>query len=447
MQADQHIAARNRLQRGKGARQDGRADLGAAAATTHAARRLRLLRLIRTQWHAGERGGSGDSFGHGRELAEPAHETPVDPVLPAPDPGPGKTHRAARRHRVPVPGADQRQPAPLRPVGLQRLFQHRAAQVVGQRAPHAHGKHARLLQPMAVHARAVAGREDQRVGDRLQVVVDPDEAFIVQRQAGAAQPVGTAGAGDPDDFIHADPVAGLGSHAVGRHLAHRRGAIHLHPALAQYGVETPAHPRVVGRQDGGVVGEKMQYQLVGITPERPQFLAQAVLHGERQFDATCAASHHGNRRRPGLPAHTVEQRQPALVELEHGFDRHRMYTGARHLPDLRGRADVQREPVISHRGAVPQQHAATCAVDAGDLAHDQTRAGKSRQSGQIHMDFVVAVVARHITGQHAGIGSVHIGADQRQAHTRERVHGKLPQHAHMAVAAANQNDVAHHRLF
>jgi predicted GNAT family N-acyltransferase len=58
------------------------------------------------------------------------------------------------------------------------------------------------------------------------------------------------------------------------------------------------------------------------------------------------------------------------------------------------------------------------------------------------MYFIKAIMPCHIAGQHAGIGRVQISADQRESHAGDGIHAETLEHADMAVATANKNNIA-----
>ena len=145
--------------------------------------------------------------------------------------------------------------------------------------------------------------------------------------------------------------------------------------------------------------------------------------------------------------HAGQQRQPALVEQMNRLDCHGMVGCAGHLAHLRCRANVDRQPVIRHRRAVAADDFACRPVQTDHLVAEKTGTSKSGQRIQVNVHVVVAVVARDVTGQHARVGRVGVTADHRQAHAGDGVHAKTSQHPHMAVAAADQHDVAQDRLF
>ncbi len=423
--------------------------LGATAAAAHGNGRDGLQRFFRRERRLRRMGGrrTAGVRVHGRELAEAAHEAAVDPVFPAPDPVALRAEPAARGNGMAVARADQRQPAALRVVGLERLAEHAAPQVLAQRRALAHREHPRLFQRVVDHGGNVAGRENARVGQGLQVVVDLDKAARVQCQTGLCQPGRAAGLRDPDDFVRVQrrPLGRL--QTPGGHFNDFGSAVHRHAAGPQHLLEAAAHACVVGGQDFGTGGEQVKVQLGRVAALCAQFGPQAVLHGQGQFHAPRAAAHHGDGGAPRVAAHPLQQRQPALVELVDGFDRHRVFGGARHLLHLRRRADVDRQAVVGHGRPVAAQHLAGRAVDADHFVAVQPRTGKRAKPTQIDVHVVVAVMARDVAGQHARIGRVGVGADDGQAHAGQWRHAEAPQHPHMAVAAADQDDVAQYRLF
>jgi hypothetical protein len=132
---------------GKRSRQHRGADLGAAAAAAHGNRRDGLRRFGRASgtspWP--RPAWPSPSAGAGRTLNRMKRRSIQS--FQRHTQSPARKQRAARSDGVAVAGADQRQPARLRTVGAQRLRVTRAAQVVGQRRPMAHGKNAGLFQP------------------------------------------------------------------------------------------------------------------------------------------------------------------------------------------------------------------------------------------------------------------------------------------------------------
>ena len=151
---------------------------------------------------------------------------------------------------------------------------------------------------MVDHGGAVAGGEDQRIGLALQGVADADEASVVERQAGVAQPGGAAGLRDPDDLVGGQHVAGARLQAAGRRpavtSAPRWTLTPRSPSTRSKALRTAA--LCVGRICG-VGREQVEAQLVGVAPQRAQLVAQPVLHGQGQFDAAGAGADHGDRRR------------------------------------------------------------------------------------------------------------------------------------------------------
>ena len=115
------------------------------------------------------------------------------------------------------------------------------------------------------------------------------------------------------------------------------------------------------------------------------------------------------------------------------------------LVEPRRRTDVDRQRVVGHRRPVAAEHLARRAVDADHLVAVVARTGEFGQAAQVDVHVVEAVVSGDVAGQHARVRRVGIGADHRQAHAGQRLHGEHVQHADVAVAAADQDDVSEHR--
>jgi hypothetical protein len=220
----------------------------------------------------------------------------------------------------------------------------------------------------------------------------------------------------------------------------------VHAPLSQHAGEVLAHPGVVGAHDLGVSGEQVEHQFVRVAAQGRQLGPQAVLHGQGQLHTPCPAAHQRNRCAPGVLAHTLQQRQPATIEIENGFDRHGMGLGPRHARHLRGGAHVDAAHVVTHGRAGAAQHLAVGSVQPHHLVLVEAGTGKGSQFGQVDVAIVKAVMARDVARQHARIRCIHCGADDGQAYTGLGVHAKTAQHTHMAVAPAYQHDVAQHGL-
>ncbi len=112
----------------------------------------------------------------------------------------------------------------------------------------------------------------------------------------------------------------------------RTSALHrtATPRAASTRSKAAAHRGVVGGQDALARFQQVKAQLLRVAAEPDQFVAQAVLHREGQLDAARAGADHRDARDSGVPAHALQQRQPARVEGVDRLDRHRMRRGAFH---------------------------------------------------------------------------------------------------------------------
>jgi hypothetical protein len=227
--------------------------------------------------------------------------------------------RAARSDGVAVAGADQGQPARLRVVGAQRLLEHRAAQVVGQRSTLANGKNTGFLQRLStIAAQSPAANMSGSLTvcrlSRTWMKPLPSSARPVSRNHGAPPACVT------QTISSAASVSPLGGAQLpAGHGANFGVAVDDDRALDEHLLESAPHPRIVRRQNLALGGKKVEAQFVGVAPEQAEFLAQAILHGQRQLDATGAGANNSDGRRPGVPANALQQGQPALVETRIGL--------------------------------------------------------------------------------------------------------------------------------
>ena len=134
-------------------------------------------------------------------------------------------------------------------VSQQFLAAQTAAQILGQRLGHAHGKHTGFFQ-RAFHQRGnIARCEHQRVIQALQLGVNEDEAFVIERQARALQPGRATGLCDPHGFVGIEGAAIARVQAAGRDLHHLGMRVHLDIALLQHFDKACANAWVVCGQD------------------------------------------------------------------------------------------------------------------------------------------------------------------------------------------------------
>ena len=260
------------------------------------------------------------------------------------------------------------------------------------------------------------------------------------------QPLGATGLSDPHDFVCGHGLACGGGERALAHLRHLGPGVQVHAPLGQHAGEVFAHPGVVRGHHLRPAGEEVKHQIVGVAAQGFQLGAQAELHGQRQLHAARATAHQRDGGAAGVLAHALQQRQPAGVEIQNGFDRYRVLGRTGHTPHLGGGAHVDATHIKPHRRMGAAQHFAVGGVQAHHLVVVKTRPGKHGQARQVNVAVVKAIVPRDVAGQHAGVRCVNAVADDGQAHTGLGVHAKAAQHAHMAVATAYQHDVAQHGL-
>ena len=282
MQADQHVGTLHGFEPAQRTREHCGAHFGAATAAAHGNGRDRLRGFISVKLDGAGLRTSRRSH-HGRKIGEFAHEVAVDAVLPAPQPGAQQARAcaqapaAARGHGKAVTGADQGQPAALRPVSAQRCILQRQSQVRGQRFALAHRKHTGFFKWPVHHVCNITSGKNPRIADALQMRVDLNKAVCVQRQPGLLQPGGTAGLGDPDDLVHRHRLTVCRLQRFGRDLGDGPAAVQEHLPLGQHSFKAAAHPCAVCGQYVRAAGEQVKAQLVRIAALHAQLAAQSVL--------------------------------------------------------------------------------------------------------------------------------------------------------------------------
>ena len=302
---------------------------------------------------------------------------------------------------MPVAGADQRQPAPLRHGAPQPLAGERAAQIGGERRALADGVDTGLLARMGDHRRHVAGGEDPRIAGRTQGFVDRDEAV----RSVSGSPVSASQGAAPASVTHSAsskstrlPSAQISD--AGRDPDDLAAGQHGDPALGEDPLEEPADAPVVRRQQR-VPGDQGNLDRTAAQPGEP------ILRRERQLDAAGAAADH----REAQPRHLAgagEQRLPARRETGDRLDRDRVLGRAGDIVGPRRRADVDRQQVVADRRMGAAQDKALGPVEADRLVADQPRAGKPREPAEIDVALLERVMPGDIARQHARIGRLDV---------------------------------------
>ncbi len=171
------------------------------------------------------------------------------------------------------------------------------------------------------------------------------------------------------------------------------------------------------------------------------------MHGQGELHATGTATHHGHAGFALVMGESVQQLLPPVIELVNGFDRHGVFGGAADGAHLWRRADIDGNQIVRHRRAVAAQNGLLVAVEPDRFVPKEPGTRVFRQPPQIDMHVVITVMPGDIARQHAGVGGVGIPADHRQPHPGLGLHGKPFKHTHMAVASADQNNIAQDGLF
>ena len=197
----------------------------------------------------------------------------------------------------------------LRPERYDFLAEQAETQVVSKRRTLPHGEHAGLRARVVHHVGDIADGEDVRRRQRLQRVVDLDEAPLVNFHTAAARPIGGPRGRDPQHFVESErlsvgeadqiPRPAVGVLTVGAargfavgarclldaiHRHHPATGEHVDVAFGKHAAELGAHAVVMRRQYLLGHGGEGVRQAVGPLMSFLQKVLQAVLDGEQDFD-------------------------------------------------------------------------------------------------------------------------------------------------------------------
>ena len=441
-------------------------DLGPAAAAAH-----------RDGGELPDRFAAGESarqlelrvVGHVGELGELAHEPPIDPVLPSPHPGPVEDERAAAGgDGAAVAGADEAQVPALRGEPLRREPAQRAAQVAVERGPLPDREDPGLLTGMREHRGAVSGREDAGMGRRLEGRTHRDEAALVGVEARRGEPGLRPGRGDPQHLVElvqgacggmqharitrvvrgAVPDADLRAAGEAGDVQRARSdaidpgiEVDPHAALGQHPRERGPDPGRVARQHLGPAGEQVEAQPIGIAARLAEPRAEPVPHREHHLHPAGPGAHHADPYRALAGEHPVDERVPAGHEIADRLDRHHCAGGAGHIVRTRRRADVDREHVVGHGGAVAAQDVPRDRVEIDRLVVIEARVREAGEGAEIDVDVVVGVVSCNVAREHARVGRLDVAADEGDPDPGHRLHPESLEHDDVAVPAADQHEI------
>ena len=436
VEAEEHVVPPDRRQLRQHAVEGRRPHLRAAPAAAHRRRRDRL-QVVRTG-QARRDGGAGVGA-HLRQVGVLGHEPAVDPVLPAPHQGALDRPRAASADRVAVSGGHQGQEPALGAEGPGAAPEEDAAQVTGERGALAHREHPGLLARMPDHRRDVAGREHVGMRRRPQRVVDPEEALVVDREAGRAGPGRGPGLRHPEDLVERHRRAVAEDHGPVAHRGHRLPQVHVHAPRPQHALEAPPRAGVVGGQNRLAGPEQVH---LGDRPVRPrQQLPQGELHRQQQLDPPGPRPHHPDANRHAGGQDTGAQPRPPLDEAADGLDGYRRLGRPRHAAERGGGADVDRQQVPGHRRAPLAVHLAPVEVEPHGRLVVEAGAREPGQPREVDVHLVERVVAGHQARQHPRVGRMDVARDQGDAHPGHRAHAEPLEHRDVGVPAPDQHEV------
>ena len=213
--------------------------------------------------------------------------------------------------------------------------------------------------------------------------------------------------------------------------------MHGHPVIGEDSFEEQADPGIVRRQQR-LAGDQGYLDRVALQS------GQAVLCRKRELDPAGAAADNGEAK-PRHFSRARQQRLPACREPVDRLDRDRVLGGTGDIVRAGGRADIDRQNIVSDRRMGIAQQCAIGPVEPDRFVPDQPRAGKSREPAEIDVAFVERIVPGDVARQHARIGRLHVAGNERHAHPGHRPHAEALQHMHVRMAAADENEILGNR--
>ncbi len=277
---------------------------------------------------------------------------------------------------MPVAGADQGQPAPLRHGAAQPLAGERAAQIGGERRALADGVDAGLLARMGDHRRDIAGGEDARIAGRAQGLVDRDKAVRRQRQPGLGEPGRGAGLGHPQGLVEADPPAvGADQQRRARRGQPRCRSAHAIPRSAKIRSNRWRTRRLC---DGSSVSRVTRVTSSGATPSpASRYCADSASSTPPAPPPTIA------RRSPGTSRARASNASQRRGKTGDRLDRDRVLGCAGDIVRARRRADVERQQIVADRRVA---HGTAAGARRGRDRSPRRGSAVRRQSGPAGRD-------------------------------------------------------------
>ena len=333
----------------------------------------------------------------------------------------------------------EREVARLRPVGPQRL--------AGKVSPE-----------VSVEHRALAHREDARLGSGRLAMAATSPAAKTKGCDGDCRPSFTAANPRPS---HARPLCPTHGTAAAPVAQTKRSAGTRSPDAHWI---SPAVSRTTRRWSMSVMRRLASARATSTLareewPDSKPFVTMAIAgscrgssrrHLRRMASATSAPPAPppttASRRRPaGRRSHRTSMSRHASRSPETGLTG----TACSAAPGTDRRSGVeshvQGEGVEPVRLPVCAAHATAGKIDALDARHGERRAGAIAERPQVDMAVFPGIVPREKARQHAAVRRVGIRADEQDPDPGWPVQRESPQHLHVSVAAAGEDQRLHAR--
>ena len=169
------------------------------------------------------------------------------------------------------------------------------------------------------------------------------------------------------------------------------------------------------------------------------FRSQRPPSRQGQLHAAGAAAH---KNHPFAGADIALHGLPSRQKAADGLDRHpRLRLRLRHGPAIDG------QQVEAERRAAPAVDPTALKVQGRGFVVDEPGAGEAAKPAQVDVQVLPFVPAGDMPRQHARIGAVDLPGQDGQTDAGQGRHAKRLKHLHMAVAAANEQQIANRRRF
>ena len=212
-------------------------------------------------------------------------------------------------------------------------------------------------------------------------------------------------------------------------------------AAAEHPLKLGSDPLIVGGKDGPGLEEKMELRRPEGPARFPAQCLQRMADRQQELDAAGSGSDHSDAGSSGSGQDALPDLGPAAEKVADRLDRnHRFGSSWNRVKSGRG-ADVDGDQVVGNGRPGTAQNPFGIQVQADGLIMEEAGARKLGERPQVDVRLVVFVVTGDQARKHTGVRSVDVPGDEGQANTRHGLCAEALQDSHVAVTAADQNQI------